>query len=105
VENCRGPFYEWLDALSGSLAGHNAIPDFRHRANFKIPVDLVCDLLDRVIAARRSGAKFSERHPLSGRSGLTANKVVVTVASLDMQLAPLDAAWSSGPASDDLVRS
>jgi len=44
VENCRGPFYERLDALSGILAGHNAIPDFRHRANFKIPVDLVCDL-------------------------------------------------------------
>ncbi len=59
----------------------------------------------RVIATRRSGARFSERHPLSGRSGLTANKVGVTLASLDMQLAPLDAAWSSGPASDDLVRS
>ena len=46
MENCRGPLYERLDALSGILAGHNAIPDFRHRANFKISVDLVCDFLE-----------------------------------------------------------
>src|ERR1700738_2877891 len=34
-----------------------------------------------------------------------AGRIAATIASLDMYVAPLDAPWSSGPVSDDLVHS